>query len=124
MKIKCNELAVELGYTHDQLMQRAALILKPEHTTGKGKSTWFTEEGADLLRQEKESPLTVSKRHKARCVHEAPNKRWVYCVIDGHGKRPVLIPRRLTGHLVGKTFMVEAVRDTSGITFRHEHLAD
>lgn len=124
MKIKCTALAEEMKVDVEQLLARAPKVLKPEHSTGKGKNTWFTEEGADMLRQSEEAPLTVAKRYSARGLHTAKNPRWLYCIIEGfHGKIPVAVPRKLQGRLEGKTFTVEAITDIRGTTFRHEILS-
>lgn len=124
MKIKCTALAEEMAMEIDQLMARAERVLRPEHSKGKGKNTWFTEEGADLLRQSEEAPLTVAKRYQAFGIKTAPNPRWLYCTIDTFsGKLPVAIPRKLQERLVGKYFMVEAIQDIKGTTFRHEALS-
>ena len=124
MKIRCNELAKEMGIEVAWLLERAERVLQPIHSKGKGGNTWFTEDGADLLRQSKESPLTVAYRHKAFGIKTAPNPRWLYCTIeDLDGKIPVAIPRKMKNRLVGKYFIVEAIKDITGTTYRHESLS-
>lgn len=124
MKIKCTALAEEMGMDIDQLMARAARVLQPIHSKGKGKNTWFTEDGADLIRQSEEAPLTVAHRYEALGIKTAPNPRWLYCTIDTFkGKIPVAIPRKMQGRLVGKYFTAEAIQDIKGTTFRHEALS-
>lgn len=124
MKIKCTALAEEMKVEVEQLLARAKTVLKPEMSTGKGKNTWFTPEGADLLRQAEEAPLTVAKRYPAKGVHPAANPRWFYCAVEGfHGKVAVAIPRKLQGKLQHKHFVVEAITDIKGTTFRHELLS-
>lgn len=121
MKIKCTALAEEMNMEFEQIMERAAHVLQPMHSTGKGKNTWFTEDGADIIRQSEESPLTVAHRYEAFGIKTAPNPRWLYCTIDTFkGKIPVSIPRKMQDRLVGKYFMVEAIKDIKGTTFRHE----
>ena len=121
MKIKCTALAEEMGMEIEQLLAQAAKVIRPGMSTGKGKNTWFTEDGADIIRQSEESPLTVAHRYEAFGIKAAPNTRWLYCTIDTFkGKIPVSIPRKMQDRLVGKYFMVEAIKDIKGITFRHE----
>ncbi len=123
MNITCTELAEEMGVEVEQLLARAKRVVRPGQSKGEGAATVYTEEGADLIRQAEEAPLTVAKLYKARGLNNAGNPRWVYCSIDTfEGKIPVAIPRKLQGKLVGKVFMVEAITDIKGTTFRHEQL--
>jgi hypothetical protein len=125
MKIKCTVLAEEMGMEIDQLMARAGRVLQAIHSKGRGKNTWFTEDGADLIRQSEEAPLTVAHRYEAFGIKTAPNPRWLYCTIDTFkGKIPVAIPRKMHNRLLGKHFMVEAIKDIKGTTFRHESLSN
>jgi hypothetical protein len=124
MKTKCTALAEEMKIDVEQLLAQAAKVIKPGMSTGKGKNTWFTEAGTDLIRQSEESPLTVAHRYEAYGVKTAPNPRWLYCTIDTFkGKIPVAIPRKMQDRLVGKYFTVEAIKDIKGTTFRHESLS-
>ena len=77
MKIKCTALAEEMGMEIGQLIARAERVLQPIHSKGKGKNTWFTEDGADLIRQSEEAPLTVAHRYEAYGIKTAPNPRWL-----------------------------------------------
>lgn len=125
-KIKCTKLAEEMGWEAKDVLERANAVLKPEQMTG-GKSphfTYFTEEGADIIRRSEEAPLTVAMRYKARGWRPAKNPRWLFCKVEGFdGVHPVAIPRKLQGRLLNKPFVVEAIEDINGITFRHEALA-
>jgi hypothetical protein len=49
MKIKCTALAEEMGMEIEQLLAQAAKVIRPGMSTGKGKNTWFTEDGADIV---------------------------------------------------------------------------
>lgn len=124
MKIRCTTLAEEMGIEVAWLLDRAKRVLQPIHSKGKGGNTWFTEDGADLLRQSKQSPLTVAHRYRAFGLKTAPNPRWLYCTIENfYSKIPVAIPRKMKNRLVGKYFMVEAIKDINGTTYRHESLS-
>jgi len=55
---------------------------------------------------------------------QARNPQWVFASIDGvEGKCVVAIPRRFTGKLDGKVINVEAIKDETGTTYRHEFLS-
>lgn len=58
---------------------------------------------------------------KAKVLQQAKNPQWVFCVASGRdlGKINVAIPRRLTGKLVDKFIQVEAISDSTGISYRY-----
>lgn len=67
-----------------------------------------------------EAPPAVTKVFQAVVMQQAPNPQWVYAKCpEVYGKMAVIIPRRLTGKLVGKRIYVEAISDASGTTYRH-----
>ena len=56
---------------------------------------------------------------EATCLSQAPNPQWIYCKAqDKDGKLAVIIPKRLSGKLVGKRIMVEAISDETGTSYR------
>lgn len=60
--------------------------------------------------------------YDAIVMSQARNPQWVYVRILGmDGKHPVIIPRRLTGKLAGKTVKVEAITDSNGTSYRYIH---
>lgn len=67
-----------------------------------------------------EAPPQVTSHYKVKVLEQAKNPQWVY-VIDpkGMGKLPVVIPRRLSGKLVGKSILIEAISDSTGTTHRY-----
>lgn len=67
-----------------------------------------------------EAPPQVTSQCRVRVLQQANNPQWVY-VIDpnGMGKLPVVIPRRLSGKLVGKQIFIEAISDSTGTTHRY-----
>ncbi len=122
-KTKIDEVAKQLNTTPNQLLTLKKEKLKPEHWSGIGKNTYFTEDGVELLRLALDVPLAVPGRLMGRVIHEARNPNWVYCQIDGvDGKKPVAIPRRLRGKLNGKRIAIDAITDVNGTTYRHEML--
>ena len=62
----------------------------------------------------------VSGIYDAVVLSQAKNPQWIYVRINGmDGKFPVIIPRRLTGKLVGKSVKVEAITDATGTSYRY-----
>lgn len=57
----------------------------------------------------------------AKVLQQAKNPQWAYCTAIGKdlGKLAVVIPRRLTGKLIGKQILVEAITDNVGTTYRY-----
>jgi hypothetical protein len=59
-------------------------------------------------------------QHKVKVLQQANNPQWVYAMDpNGMGRLPVVIPRRLTGKLVGKHILIEAISDSTGTTHRY-----
>lgn len=57
---------------------------------------------------------------RARVLKQALNPQWVYALDpQGIGKLPVVIPRRLSNKLIGKTILIEAISDNAGTTYRY-----
>ena len=62
----------------------------------------------------------TTKHYKGIVKHEAPNPRFVYVYHKEIKKKvPVLIPRKLSGSLVNKEIMFEAIEDDKGISYRY-----
>ena len=120
------DVAAELGTSVNELMQLKQDKLKPEHWTGVGKNTYFTEDAVELLRLALDVPLAVPNKVMATVLMEAKNPRWVYAKIDGKdGKTPIAIPRKLRGKLVGKRILVDAITDANNLTtYRHADLGN
>lgn len=68
---------------------------------------------------EKPKPPEQINIFEATCISQAPNPQWIYCKAqDKEGKLPVIIPKRLSGKLVGKRVTVEAISDETGTSYR------
>ena len=68
---------------------------------------------------EKPKPPEQTNIFEATCISQAPNPQWIYCKVNGKdGKIPVVIPKRLSGKLVGKRVHVEAISDEAGTSYR------
>jgi len=122
-KTKLTSLVKTLNRPFDELMTIKAEKLEHSEWTGTGRNTWLTPEGVEKMRLAVEIPLAVPVIVKGLCLHDAANPNWVYCKLDGlEGKKPVAIPRRFHGRLVGKTIPIHAISDATGTTFRHASL--
>jgi hypothetical protein len=57
----------------------------------------------------------------AKITQQAKNPQWVYGVVHGRdlGRIAIAIPRRLTDKLVGKHIQVEAISDSTGVSYRY-----
>lgn len=68
---------------------------------------------------EKPKPPQQTNIFEATCIAQAPNPQWIYCKADGKdGKLAVIIPKRLSGKLVGKRVQIEAISDETGTSYR------
>lgn len=57
----------------------------------------------------------------AKVIQQAKNPQWAYCIAPGKnfGKIAVVIPRKLSGKLEGKLIQVEAISDSTGVSYRY-----
>lgn len=123
MKVKLTELAKELGKTFNELHELKLEKLVAGEYTGSGRNTWLTPEAVDKLRLACVIPPAVPTVLDAEVIKDAPNPNWVYAIISGiEGKKPVAIPRKLHGKLMGKPIKVHAITDATGTTYRHASL--
>jgi hypothetical protein len=115
-KIKMTALAEELGLTFEQVQVLAEQKVA-RGRTGKGKNTWLSHEAAEEIRLATQVPLAVSNKLEVRAMRQAANPRFVHCRYDGCDTLiPVLIPQRLVGRMIGKTFTAESITDASNCT--------
>lgn len=67
-----------------------------------------------------EAPPSVTKVFQVIVLSQAPNPQWVYGKsMEIDGRLAIIIPRRLSGKLVGKRIYVEAISDATGTTYRY-----
>jgi hypothetical protein len=123
MKIKATALAEELGVDIEPLLTLINERVKSSCVTGKGKNTWLTEEGVDIITLALEVPAAAPRVYKARVKGNANNPNYVMAIIEGiEGKHPVAIRRRHRDRFLGKTIEVHAITDDRGTTYRHADL--
>lgn len=126
MPIKFTDLQSELGLNTIKLCTLRKEKLRPDQHYREDNMAWFTDEGADIMRLAIAIPLAVVTKARGRVMRSAPNPRWVYAKLEGiDNVVPVAIPRRLYGKLVGKSIVVDIIKDANGgITYRHELLGN
>lgn len=120
MKIRLSEIARQEHYVWDDLLSLAKEKLAPEMITGVGLNTWIDEVGQEILLEAIDVPEAVPTHHHARVIKVAPNKKYVYAFIrDLNTKVAVLVPKKLSQRLVGKSILIESIEDTNGISYRY-----
>jgi hypothetical protein len=121
--IRITELATKLGVTVEQIQEVKRTKLEGGWK-GTGKNTWFSSAAQDIVKLAFAIPLAVPAVLKAFGLHDANNHHYVFCSIAGvDGKKPVMIPLKLHGMLIGKEFNVHAITDCNGTTYRHVSLS-
>jgi hypothetical protein len=110
-KKKLKDIAIELGIPFDDAYQIAVHNLSEEMITGKGKNTWISEEGQNIL--DNHSPMPIRYRGKVLSVAPNPNFVMVY-IREIPMKVPVRVPFTLRGgKLVGKFIYLDAYIEDS-----------
>lgn len=119
MKVKLTKLAEENEVTFEEAMDLAKEKLPEDSLTGKGKNTWVSEEGQEILARAFEIPEIVPKYLKGKVMHAAPNPHYVYAYIKELSKKvPVIQGKRYMGKLLGKNIDIEAIQDNKGVSYR------
>ena len=84
------------------------------------KKEEFVSRPADPLPVPEVKPPEVSGVYEGTCIAQARNPQWIYVKLNkAEGRIPVIIPRRLTGKLLGKRVYVEAITDSTGTSYRY-----
>ena len=122
MKVKLTELAKKLGKTYEEMNRLKEEKLVVGEWKGTGRNCWLMPEGAEKLELACKIEAAVPTVIKAQVLRGAPNPNWVYAMVEGVGKKPVAIPRKLSGKLEGKPILVHAITDATGTTYRHASL--
>jgi len=119
-KIRLTQLAKKYDVPFEEALKIVQEKLPKESVTGKGKVTWINEEGQEILDYSLMIDEITPVHYKGMVKHEAPNPRYVYVYNKEIKKKvPVMIPKRLSGNMVGKEITFEAIEDNSGVTYRY-----
>lgn len=119
-KKKLTALADEYEVPFEEALEIVKTKVPEEFITGRGKNTWISEEGQDIIDEGMFIDEIIPRNYIGKVLNECPNPRYnsVYC--KDIGKRvPVMIPRRWQGKLVGKRITFEAIEDTKGVSYRY-----
>lgn len=94
--------------------------MKTFNTKGSVKKSDVYERTPDPIPiPEPPKPPKQTSIFEATCISQAPNPQWIYCKAqDIDGKIAVIIPKRLSGKLVGKHIHIEAISDETGTSYR------
>tara|TARA_R100001126_G_scaffold51839_1_gene29297 strand:+ start:258 stop:629 length:372 start_codon:yes stop_codon:yes gene_type:complete len=120
MKKRLTQIAKENNIKFEELQKLAADKLSAQMMTGKGRNTWISDNGQQILDQAMEVPEGVAKHITAVIVRRAPNQRYLYAYSKDIDKViPVLVPRRYAKNLMGKLVSVEVIEDVQGSSYRY-----
>jgi hypothetical protein len=120
MKTRLVTLSEEYKVDFDEALQLAKGKLPEEMVTGRGKGTWITPEGVEILKEAFDIPEIVPKHIQVKILKECPNRCYNWAYSKEIGKRiPVLLPRKFWGRLVGKTVAIECIEDDKGVSYRY-----
>lgn len=119
-KVKLTQIAAEYEVDFDEAMKIVKDKIPSEFVTGKGKNTWISKEGQDILDEGLFVNEIIPRNFVGKVLNECPNPRYNSVICKEIGKRvPVMIPRRWHGKLVGKLITFEAIEDESGVSYRY-----
>lgn len=120
MKKRLTKIAEENNVQFTDLLKLSDEKLSPSMVTGAGKNTWISEDGQEVLLEAIEAPEATAEHVNAKVIKVAPNKKYVYAYVrEDKSKIPVLVPKKFSQRLVGKTITVEVIKDVNGVSYRY-----
>ena len=120
MKKRLTKIAEENYTEFKDLIDLCSEKLSPSMVTGSGRNTWISEEGQEILTEAIEAPEATAKHINAKVIKVAPNKKYVYAYVrETESKIPVLVPKKFSARLVGKSITVEVIEDINGVSYRY-----
>lgn len=119
-KQRLSKLAQEYDIPFEEALRIVQESFPSEFLTGKGKLTWVSEEGQDIIHDNLFIAEIIPPTFLGEVLSECPNARFNYVYSKEVGKRvPVMIPRKLRGKLVGKIICFEGIKDDTGVSYRY-----
>ena len=119
-KKKLTAIADEYEVDFKEAMSIVQEKIPSEYVTGKGKNTWISEEGQEILDDGLFIDEIIPRNYIGKVLNECPNPRYNSVHCKEIGKRvPVMVPRKWQGKLVGKMIPFEAVEDCNGVSYRY-----
>lgn len=129
MNHKQNDIAEEKGWDRSKVKKvRDSLLNEGEHWWKEGRVIWWNEEALNIVNagfNPKDEPETYPELDdtaiSALVILQQKNPTWVRGRVDGAGV-DILIPKRLTSKLVGKTIRIQKA-DDDGFTTYYRYIA-
>ena len=119
-KIKLTALSDEYEETFEEAIDIVMDKIPEDYISGKGKNTWISEEGQDIIKEGLFINEIIPKNYIGKVIAECPNPRYNFVYNKEIGKRvPVMIPRRLQGKFIGKAINFEGIEDVNGVSYRY-----
>ena len=119
-KIKLTALSDEYEVTFEEAIGIVLDKIPEDYISGKGKNTWISEEGQDIIKEGLFINEIIPKNYIGKVISECPNPRYNFVYNKDIGKKvPVMIPRRLQGKFIGKIINFEGIEDVKGVSYRY-----
>ena len=95
-------------------------INKSKNTLCKGKNTWISPEGQDILCDGMFINEIIPKHFRGKVLSICPNPRFNMVHFVEIGKKvPVLMPNRLKDRFLGKVICFEVIESETGVSYRY-----
>ncbi len=120
MKVKLTEFAEYHDTDFDEALKIAKEKLPPEYISGKGKNTWISPEGQDILCDGMLINEIIPKHFRGKVLSICPNPRFNMVHFKEIGKKvPVLVPNRFRDRFLGKMICFEVIESETGVSYRY-----
>lgn len=111
---------LEEGGDFEDLLRLAKSKLADSMMAGKGRGTWISEDGQEIMAKALFVPEVVPKHYNAVVTRNAANPSYVFAYVRELSKTiPVAIPRKLRRMLVKKNVIIEAIESRDGTSYRY-----
>ena len=119
-KKKLTQLAEEYGIPFEEALDLVFKELEEDMVTGKGKNTWISPEGQDILCDGMFINEIIPKHFRGKVLSICPNPRFNMVHFVEIGKKvPVLLPNRLKDRFLGKVICFEVIESETGVSYRY-----
>lgn len=111
MKTVFTDICINYGVKPNDLLMFVQKM-NPEHYSGVGRRTWFTEEGVAAIKKEFGLGDDKEGTIRALVIGTCPNKQWLFIKPNGENRRAAMrIPRRMIGKLDKKQVCARPIDD-------------
>ena len=120
MKVKLTEFAEYHDTDFDEALKIAREKLPQEYISGKGRNTWISPEGQDILCDGLLINEIIPKHFRGKVLSICPNPRFNMVHFKEIGKKvPVLVPNRFSERFLGKMICFEVIKSETGVSYRY-----